>query len=141
MFGRKTSPDEVLNKLDDVTRVLESRESWGDLLEALPDATVIADREGRIILFNHNAELLTAYHRDEIVGQRVESLMPDRFRENHIQHRDRFADEPRPRAMGQGMSLFLLRKDTKEIAVEISLGPLVIPEGTFVVISIRRKRD
>lgn len=121
-------------------QVLTRRDGWGPLLEAIPDAAIIANSDGRIVMVNHNSELLTGYSRDELIGSLVEMLMPERFRENHVGHRSRYSEEPAPRAMGQGIDLFCLRKTGTEIAVEISLGPMHLPEGFFVVTTIRRKR-
>lgn len=107
------------------------------LLEAAPDAMVIGDSDGRIVLVNAQTEKLFGYPRAELLGQPVEMLMPERFRGRHVGHRDGYAHQPRTREMGAGLDLFGLRKDGSEFPVEISLSPLETEEGTLVSSAIR----
>ncbi len=108
------------------------------LLELVPDAVVIVDRDGgRIVYANGIAEELFRYERGELVGRPVEALLPARFREMHQIHRSGYHDSPRARPMGLGLDLFGLRKDGEEFAAEISLSPMAADGALYAVTAIR----
>lgn len=107
------------------------------LLEAVPDALVIADAAGRIVLVNTQTEVLFGYRRDELLGQPIEMLVPARLRVAHVAQRDAYIAAPRIRPMGKGLELTGQRKDGHEVPVEISLSPLRMDGGLLVVSSIR----
>jgi PAS domain S-box-containing protein len=107
------------------------------LLEAAPDAMVIADERGTITLVNAQTESLFGYKREELLGQPVEMLIPERYRGRHIQYREDYCDSPRLRPMGAGRELFGLRKQGSEFPVEISLSPFRAEEGILVFSAIR----
>lgn len=125
----------------ETANILDFQESWGPHYDAYPDPVLIArgDADGKIVLFNRQAELLFGYSRAEITGHPIEDLLPERFRDQHCAHRLRYIDDPSPRTMGRDLKLFLLRKTGTEIECLISLGPLLVSEGFFVVVTIRRK--
>ncbi len=107
------------------------------LLESGPDAIVVVDNRGIIKLVNNQLEKMFGYDRDEIIGQPVELLVPERFHGRHTGHRESYVHEPRVRPMGMGLELFGRRKDQTEFAVEISLSPLETPDGTLISAAIR----
>ncbi len=111
------------------------------LLESAPDAMLIVDERGTILLANSQTEKLFGYSQEELVGQPVEKLMPARFREGHAKHRDQFISTSRLRPMGEGLDLYGLRRDGSEFPVEISLNPIASEGGTLVTSSIRDVSD
>jgi two-component system cell cycle sensor histidine kinase/response regulator CckA len=107
------------------------------LLESAPDAIVLADSGGRITLINRRAEEVFGYERNELLGQQVELLVPERFRTNHSAHRAGYAADPRTREMGADLELYGLRRDGSEFPVEISLSPMREGDETLVITIIR----
>ena len=106
-------------------------------LDSAPDATVLVDHQGRIIFANQQLLSLFGYTREDIRGQSVELLIPERFRARHIGHRSEFAAETRTRPMGVGLDLYARRKDGSEFPVEISLSPMRDAGATLVAAAIR----
>ena len=105
-------------------------------VESSPSGLLMTDARGAIVLVNREVERLFGYAREELLGQSVEVLVPERFRGGHGRLRGDFAAEPRVREMGAGRELRGLRKDGTEILVEIGLTPVATEEGMFVVASL-----
>ncbi len=111
------------------------------LAEYMPDAIVVVDDHGLIVLVNSQAERMFGYARDELLGRPVESLLPERFRQAHAGHRGKYSSQPRTRPMGAGLDLFGRRQDGSEFPVEISLSPLQTESGTMAMSAIRDVTD
>lgn len=121
----------------DVTDSKRAEERFRGLLESAPDAMVIVDKQGEIVLVNSQTEKLFGYDRGELLGKSVEMLVPDRFRGKHAGHRSGYSNEPHTRGMGAGLELYGLRRGGGEFPVEISLSPLDTEGGLLVSSSIR----
>jgi PAS domain S-box len=136
----------VISTYRDVTAQKVARDAqwigqrYRNLLESVPDAIVIVNDSGRIVLFNSQAERLFGRSRDQVLGSSIETLLPTRYRHVHIGHRTRYHATPQMRSMGAGLELYGLRGDGnegEEFPVEISLSPLDTEEGRFVMSAIR----
>ncbi|MDB4971784.1 MAG: hypothetical protein JWN48_125 [Myxococcaceae bacterium] len=107
------------------------------MLDAAPDALVIADAAGTIRLVNSQAESLFGYPREELLGSHVEVLLPERLRGGHVHQRESFVAASKVRAMGSGLELFGRRKDGSEFPLEVSSSPLETEAGLFVLSALR----
>jgi two-component system, sensor histidine kinase len=110
-------------------------------LNAAPDAMIIIGGSGVIHFVNRQVHSLFGYTHEEIVGQPVEVLMPERFHARHVGHRERYWSAVRVRPMGAGLELFGRRKDGTEFPVEISLSPIEHEQGTLIAAAIRDVTD
>jgi PAS domain S-box-containing protein len=122
---------------EDAERALrESEERFRLAVEAAPSGMIMTDAGGRIVLVNRLAERLFGYDRHELVGRGVEVIVPERFRANHPEHRSAYGARPAARLMGAGRDLYALRKDGREVPVEIGLSPILTLEGVMTLASI-----
>jgi PAS domain S-box-containing protein len=113
----------------------------GDFLETFPDALVAVDGKGVILQVNSQVEELFGYNRSQLIGKRIEMLVPERFRGQHTSHREGFAAHPKTRRMGAGLELYGRRRNGSEFPVEISLSPVSIEGGMIVLSAIRDVTD
>lgn len=111
------------------------------LLEAIPDAIVAVEQDGTIVQVNSQTEALFGYSKGALIGQKIEVLVPMRFRDRHQQHRAEFAHSPKVRRMGAGLDLYGRRRDGSEFSIEISLSPVSVGNGTLVLSAIRDVSD
>ncbi|MBK8899732.1 MAG: PAS domain S-box protein [Anaerolineaceae bacterium] len=105
-------------------------------VEASPGAIILVNQAGKITLVNAQAETLFGYTREELLGKKVEMLVPEQFNAHHVQDRDAFFAAPTARPMGAGRDLYGRRKDGRQVPVEIGLNPIQTNEGRFVLASI-----
>ena len=123
----------------------ENQETLRLLLESAPIAIVTVDRNGQILYINTKFEELFGYQRHELLGEKLEILLPERYRAGHIGHRDSYSEHPRVRSMGSGMDLAGLRKDGTEFPIEAGLSSVRVNNELLIISSItdisRRKEN
>jgi PAS domain S-box-containing protein len=133
----------TLHRYTDITRLRVSRTArlverrYRDLVDSMPDAIVMVNDAGHIILVNRQLEHLFGYEGSELLGHPIEVLVPERYRARHSHHRGNYLSTPRLRPMGEGLELFGRRKDGSEFPVEISLSPLETDDGPLVSAAVR----
>lgn len=125
---------------------MESKEGSDALFQYATEGILIADQQGKITRINPSAEKLFGYEKDELLGKKIEILIPKRLTESHKGHRERYGHNPHARAMGAGMDLNGLKKDGTEFPVEISLSPYFNEQGQFVIafivdITVRKQAE
>jgi two-component system, sensor histidine kinase len=114
-----------------------SSELVRSVLDSAPDAMIVIDQEGTVLFANHQVTALFGYPRPEIVGAKIETLLPERFRGRHVGHRSGYTRNVRVRPMGMGLELYGMRKDGTEFPVEISLSPIAQGDQVVVAAAIR----
>jgi PAS domain S-box-containing protein len=143
---RTTEGSFVLASIIDITERKRAESRFRQVIEHAPNGMVMVDGEGRMTLVNAQIEQSFGYSRDELLGEPIEMLVPQRFRIHHAADRDAFIAQPSTRVMGAGRDLYGLRKDGSEFPVEIGLNPLETDQGmmvlgTIVDITERKQAD
>jgi len=121
----------------DVTDLKRSQELSDSLIYHAPDPVIIVDSDGKIFRVNALTASVFGYAEDELVGEPIEKLVPERLHGAHAGHRDEYSANPHVRPMGAGVELLAVRKDGTEFPAEISLGPVETDEGTIIICSVR----
>ena len=119
--------------LRDITERRRADQRLRTVIEGAPNGIVMVDGRGSIVLLNAQTEKLFGYEREELLGNSIEILVPERFRGSHADSRNRYLSNPTTRSMGAGRDLYGLRKDGTEFPVEIGLNPLETEQGTMVL--------
>jgi PAS domain S-box-containing protein len=139
--AQKEAMDALLQSHAQLQAGLQEAQAAGkqfrDLVEAAPDAIVGVDREGHIVLVNSQTERLFGYTRSELMGHRVEMLLPEPLRAGHRTHRSHYTRAPHTRPMGVGLDLVARKKDGQIFPVEVSLSPLDTVDGLIITSIIR----
>jgi PAS domain S-box-containing protein len=125
----------------DITVRKKTEAKFKSIIEATPDCLVIINNEGQIILANALAEKLFGYTKEQLIREKIELLIPQRYHTNHVDHRLGYFKHPRTRAMGEGRELYGLHKDGHEFPVEISLSPLETEDGLLALAAVRDITD
>jgi PAS domain S-box-containing protein len=132
-FGSNTDIEDYKQAMGNIAR---AEERFRLVVEAAPNAMLMADHYGRIVLLNRKSEELFGYEREELINAPIERLVPEQFRRIHPDHVASFLRTPSARAMGVGRELYGQRKDGTQVAIEIGLNPIELPEGDYVLASI-----
>jgi len=135
--GSQGQPLFLAGLVRDVTDRDREHRQFQQVIRAIPEGLLVVDEQGHIELANENIEALFGYERQALVGQAIETLLPERFRQHHAQHRSDYAQDAHLRLMGTGLELFGLRQDGSEFPVDIALSPLQLNEGFKVIALIR----
>lgn len=126
----------ILASIIDITERKRAEERFRLVVESAPNAMVLVDKDGMITLINRQTEILFGYDRSELIGKKLEMLLPERFLSQHPGHRNRYFEKPQTRSMGMGRELFAKHKDGTEVPVEIGLNPIETDDGQLVLASI-----
>lgn len=130
-------PGEALLAIRDVSGRAALVDPSQALLESTPDAVVVSGSDGKLLRVNDQAERLFGYRREELIGQHMRMLLPERMRDEYVARRTRYLERPQPSAVASADEMYCLRKDGSEFPVEISVAPLVTEQGVLVSASIR----
>ncbi len=123
--------------VEDITERKRGEVRLHQVLESAPDAMVLVDQEGRIVLVNTETERVFGYGREELLQRPVDVLLPERFQQSHVQQRAKYSTSPRPVLFGERSGLVGRRKDGSEFPAEIGLSPIETEEGALILAAVR----
>ena len=134
--GRHRAPEDVQEDVPEDWLSTRDQE-LAAILEAAPDAVVVTDWEGKILFVNEQARVMFGYGGDDLLGRQIETLVPVGRRAAHVAHRSAYREAPRTRPMGAALDLVAVRRDGRELPVDISLSTLETPRGRAVISFVR----
>lgn len=126
----------VVMTLIDITSLKQAEAQFRNAVEATPSGMLMVDRSGVITLLNSETERIFGYSRDELLGQPIEILIPERYREQHVIHRQQFFQYPQLRQMGARLDLWGQRKDGSQFPLDVRLSPIGTPQGYSVLAAV-----
>lgn len=126
----------VIVSILDITERIKANEQFRLVVESAPNAIILTDKSGKIVMINRRTEILFGYQSNELLGKSIEILVPERLKHTHHRLRNEYNSKPQVRSMGAGRDLYAIRKDGKEIPIEIGLNPIKKTEGDLVLASI-----
>lgn len=135
------SPDPIIERLSELSVKLEDPSLFQSIIDNLPDALLVVGDHGLIKLVNFQTELMFGYPRKLLIGETLATLLPERTREIHAKHFENYFLNPYPRPMNLGRHLSALRKDGREITVQIALSSVINHIGVLALAAIRRVGD
>ncbi len=136
LISARLRGDVLTGTMMDITERKQAEERFQLAIEAAPNAVIMVDRQGQIVLVNSQTEKYFGYDRSELLGQNIDRLVPAHFRSQHPNHRFDFFLQPQARAMGVGRDLYGLRKDGSEFPVEIGLSPIKTQQTSLVIATV-----
>lgn len=141
VFDAQSQPLYFITQIQDITERHQAESTFRGLIESAPDAIVIVNQEGLMMLVNTQMEQLFGYERATLLGKSVELLIPESLRRKHVRQRADYIGHADARPMGKGRELYALHKDGTLIPVEIRLSPIETTEGQLIAASIRDVTD
>jgi PAS domain S-box-containing protein len=135
-------PEDTMKRLQQLSEpgAILDPDLMAKILEMLPDGVIVIDDQGVMRFVNQSVELMFGYPRQNMLGERLEMLLPNRLTERHTGHRRTFFENPHTRPMGVNVGpLMGLRSNGVEVELEITIGPLVTGQGIYAVAVVRRR--
>jgi len=136
MRDKDGNPLKMIGVNWDITKEKTAEHKLQMIIETAPNAIILANTERTIVLVNRQTEELFGYSREELIGQKVDMLIPERYRDHHPIYMKQYIEKPTTRPMGMGRDLFGLKKNGEIVPVEIGLNPMETVEGLFILASI-----